>query len=138
MKFEYGAGPANDNGASPALWLSIGKGSNGEGVLNNVLISRVLIDTNGDGASQGASSCYFCGASNFLTYGLFTGSGFFANFMALERTKDAAGNDTSNGLLLTVKAASTRINAYLPMSSSVPPPQNETGIFTPVGVSSGQ
>jgi len=121
-KIEYGSGAAN---SFPAVWITFGSGSVGNGTLTGVVSNRWVAPTNKAlGIAMGANSansynCFFSGDTNRFncwlmqtavntTVGLTSAHnlGF-----AMERTKDANGNDTGEGVLFT--AFGTGFTQYL-------------------------
>jgi hypothetical protein len=86
----------------PGIWVTIGTGSNGAGVITGQVFTPITSATLGaQSTSTGATSnSYGSADASRFTIALFIGStpGFNLIF-GLERTKDSSGNDTAEGLL---------------------------------------
>jgi hypothetical protein len=121
-KIEYGSGSQN---TYPACWITLGTGSTGNGFVTGVTSNRwVNPNSKTIGIAMGANSansynCYFSGdPSRFNCWLMQTavnstvGLGSTHNMgFAMERTKDANGNDTGEGILFT--SFGTGFNQYL-------------------------
>lgn len=99
LKIEYGM---SDSGGRPALWLTIGKGSNGAGSITNVLFARTRIKA---GMVTVASPGYMSNADGSCLSVLYSSLsepyGEHGGFLAIERSRDVNGYATGNALLVT-------------------------------------
>lgn len=118
VKIEYGSGAA---AATPAFWFTVGTTHDGAGNLGNILFARTQSLCGGSNA--GPSRCIGSASTNRVTFALFLNvSNTYPLWFSLERTKDAAGADTSTGFLLSYGRANTaHASAYLPAATSIPP-----------------
>lgn len=116
LKLEYGIG-GTTNGAS--VWVTIGSATDGAG---NFLGATSTRSQNGQTASSTAGSwiCYVSGASNRLAF-FQVGVGATTSFgISIERTKDAAGADTADGVLyFGIGTAGGRQQAWFPTGAGV-------------------
>lgn len=126
IKMEYG-GSAN-GAANPAMWITIGTGSDGSGNITGVLKSRLQFNSYSTGA---AAQCYFSGSADRYCCNLWlNGSNSWNHFhISIERTKDASGTTTGTGLLFfsqtNVNVVAPIINShYIPFSGTVPSSYN--------------
>jgi hypothetical protein len=94
IKIEYGTGANNQRFA---YWLTIGKGSNGSGTLTDTIKARFTIGANS--AQNPPNDSFAAGASSWFTMALFANTSG-AVWLSIERTKDATGADTGDGILL--------------------------------------
>lgn len=110
IKVEYGTRANVGGGAwvAPALFLSTGQGTNGAGGLTGVGLTRTQIA--GDGSGNGGLAnlpIWTSGAANRVgmclqRIGTMQTIGNW--FWAIERTKDAAGNDTNEGVHMVTRS----------------------------------
>ena len=105
LKVEYGS--SNTAASSPAMWWTVGTGSNGTGSITGTLINRVQLSSSTAAATLFTS--YFSGDSARLQFGLWAGDNIntvaFATatnqiFVTLERTKNSSGADTNAGVYM--------------------------------------
>lgn len=105
MKVEYGQSPFA--GSIPGTWITIGTGSNGSGTITGVMMARTLVGpvTNFSDPAFITNS-YGSAASNRAGWGLFiqTSQSCVMCF-SIERSKNALGADTGDGLLLLYTGA---------------------------------
>lgn len=95
VKVEYGSGAA---ALTPAIFLTIGKGSDGSGTITTIRFARTRLSS---GTNNVAAHSYFGSAATNRLSGCFgTGTTCRALVLGIERTKDSSGNDTTEGLLL--------------------------------------
>jgi hypothetical protein len=118
VKFEFGSGAA---ATTPAMWVTVGTTHDGLGNIGNVLLARVqnAVAAAGTGGlhigSADTNRLCFC----FCTTG---GSTNVQMWFSIERSKDAAGADSSAGAIVAYGTHSLRcISAYLPFVGLVPP-----------------
>lgn len=108
IKIEYGS--STGVAANPGVRIQFGSGSNGTGGLTGNLSTTYLCSAS---AVAGACTVVGSGSTNrfCINYG-FTTAGGYGMFFGFERSKDAAGNDTTEAVLgvmnnTTVSGAST-------------------------------
>jgi hypothetical protein len=123
LKLEYGSG---GTATFPAIWITVGTTHDGLGNIGNILLARVQHNASAAGTggvhlgSADTNRACFC----FATTG---GSTNVQIWFSIERSKDAAGADTSAGLIVAYGTHNLRcVNAYLPFTGLVPP--TEVGI----------
>lgn len=112
MRIDYGSGAAAN---VPGIWLTIGTGSDGAGTITGIVWNGGASSTpnigNGSSVSSLTNNSYGSADTNRATIALFTQAN--ANYpliFGIERTKDATGADTGDGLLLAYNALSTTLN----------------------------
>lgn len=135
IKIEYGSSTALAN--APGIWITVGTGSDGAGAITGNNSTRRAAH---GGATSNVTQyvCVISSNTNRLGLAMFTGGTNFCFFVAIERTKDAAGADTPNGILLSLTGYSAaKVNQYIPQSGTVPPNQSNFGILVPTGISTG-
>lgn len=112
IKIEYGESTGVD---SPSVRIQFGSGSNGTGGLTGNLSAQYLASNS---AVAGACTVVGSGATNrFCICMGFTTAGGYGMFFGFERSKDAAGNDTTEAVLgvfnnSTASGASTGAKFY--------------------------
>jgi hypothetical protein len=108
MKFEYGNGALS----SPSLWVTLGTTCNSSGGLGGAISSRQKLETSKN-ANTSAISVYSGDVNRFhlaaVAFSTNTTSNVVStsatgSLLSIERTKDASGNDTNEGILLIMKA----------------------------------
>lgn len=118
VKIEYGC---SATAGAPGIAITIGSGSNGSGYLTGLLSTRQVLGCGGNSTSNIIS--VVSGDTNRIAIGLWGCSvnatqnviaavTTFATFFSIERTKDATGNDTSEGVLLLGAHDSGGITKY--------------------------
>lgn len=153
FRIGYGsAGGAN----RPSLWLQVGRGHNGTGTITangGALTANVQVTRNSDDTSGNSFWSYIAGRSDgafgYLCLALWTNktntsiSGGFpaapkdtttpmGTLLSIERTKDANGNDTSDGVLLLYHAgASTTYNQQYVGNTANSNVSSSIGVLTP-------
>jgi hypothetical protein len=151
MRLDFGGGGA---GILPAIWVTIGTGSNGAGTITGVFIATGY---SGSQQAAGPLNCYGSAATSRFTLGMFcvgTANAYPWTF-GLERSKDGSGNDTSDGLLFLFGSTGyfDGTNTYLVVSqyfafagsqaamekglSYVLTSQNPSQVFTPGDIGLG-
>lgn len=114
IRVEYGNGIQGGGGSGfipTATWMTVGTGTNGAGTLTGIVSTRVMLNgwipSGGGGASPNVNNytkpVWTSGAANrigqcILREGTTAVGGDLNVFWAVERTKDAAGNDTGEGV----------------------------------------
>ena len=114
LKIEYGCAGAL---TTPAIWITVATGSNGAGTLAGQVGSRQIVGP-GTGTA-GAYTCWFSGSSARLTAYLWDASNFYALIM-VERSHDAAGADTSAGIMIGLGNSASKFTQFIPFAGPVP------------------
>lgn len=103
LKIEYGM---SESDGWPALWLTIGKGSNGAGSITNVLFARARIKA---GMVSVASPGYMSNADGACLSVLYSsaspGGNSHGGYLLIERSRDVNGYATGDALLVSYLAA---------------------------------
>lgn len=97
VKYEYGTGTA---AALPALWITVGTGSDGAGNITGVLVARFKIGTAISNASSYESRV--TGDTDRIAFILWN-TAIYTNsthMLSIERSHDAAGDNTNEGVLV--------------------------------------
>ena len=102
LKLEIGAGSVNWYTGS--LWITVGTGSDGVGNITGVVVPRTQISDPG-GSSDGSQYSYLSGAPNRLMVALRVFYIYEAMSFVIERTKDLAGLDTAEGVMVATASA---------------------------------
>ena len=92
LKIEYGCSGAL---SIPAIWITVGTGTNGAGTLTGQVGARQIIGP-GSGTT-GVTASYFSGNTSRLTAYLWDSVSYYTLIM-IERTHDGAGADTNLGV----------------------------------------
>lgn len=101
IKLEYGSGNAT---ANPAIWVSLGAGSNGAGSLTGILSARQSVVCN---AAAGPITAFWSGDTNRFAF-CFQGTAAAATLLiALERSVDTTGALTGEAVLIGLQSGST-------------------------------
>lgn len=131
LRLGYGSG-ATTGGAVPALWIRVGVATDGAGALVTRFTSEFnlrmqSLPTGGTPDANGAYECAFSGSSNRIcvAFPLNAGSstGGFGIFFAVERTRNASGNDTPEGIVLLTNSIAAPYSQVVPYTGPVPPPE---------------
>jgi hypothetical protein len=96
IKVEYGSGSSSTT--EPAIYMTFGTGSDGAGTITNVLLSQRVFRPGT--AVTTASNSYGSADTNRIQFSLFADS-TRQLIGSVERTKDATGADTGDGILVT-------------------------------------
>ena len=134
MKLEFCSGAG---ATQPTLKVTIGSGSDGAGNITTVYISQVASYTGATGS--GAASFIGSASTNRICFYIGVGSGGQI-ILFVERTKDTAGADTSDGVLAMLESYSiptSALNLFKLGRSAGNNPVNSTniGAFVPSGSS---
>lgn len=117
--------------STPALWFTIGTSTDGAGNIR----PDGLVQLQARGASSSASlfNSYISGAANRIAFSQWTTGTGVAIFFSLERTKDAAGADTNDGLLIhwSDSAHNAIKGRYYQIGVGSPGENNTLGILMP-------
>lgn len=129
MRIDYGSSGA---AATPGIWITIGTGSNGSGTITTIRFNGGAVGTptvSSSANSATASNSYGSASTNRVSIGLFVQTTVRMLMFTIERSKDAAGADTTDGLIFHYTNITTNINAsnYIIMGSSTQPP-TESGL----------
>ena len=81
------------------LWIQVGTGSDGSGNLTGQVSVARQISNNNNAGGQGGTSA-FSGAANRLTLAHLYDANSQSIYLSIQRTKDASGNDTADGICL--------------------------------------
>jgi hypothetical protein len=110
MRIDYGAGNSSGGFFIPGAWASIGKGTDGAGNLTGILWDGILpgnppqANITNNIANQGPAAknmnSYASGDNSRIVIAMWC-SGLYVMPFSLERSRDLAGNYTSDGLLLS-------------------------------------
>lgn len=115
------------------FYAQFGTATDGAGNLTGTQVSQILRLSNGTYTSV-VQNCYLSGDNNRLTWNLWDGPTQYEGMnLGVERTKDASGNDTSDGLLILTRSnrfgssgqGAGLVNAqFFPASSGIGLPGN--------------
>jgi hypothetical protein len=109
IKLEYGTGSTSTNFGAPALWLTVGQGSNGAGTLTGVLTTRVQIMCNGTGQNARVISN---NTQSFPTFVSFNGS-FLGVALKIGGLYNGYSGQTGGSTMFTVGRAVDNTGAYV-------------------------
>jgi hypothetical protein len=102
FKIEYGSGTVAGN---PGLWFTFGTGTDGAGTMTGPISTRQQLVS--AAYAVNALDCYWSGSTGHFCAALFAGgvgaSTSTCQMFAFERTKNASGADTSQGLQIVWK-----------------------------------
>lgn len=132
VKIEYRT-TVNTN--SPTLFLQLGSGSDGAGTLTGTISPNVAVRST-PGAN--AWTWYIRGDSDSITLGLWSNASATPSGFCIERTKDANGNNTANGIHMCAWGVSSAglglvgLQMYWHPSMGSPGLESSLGIFTQV------
>lgn len=128
MRIDYGCGSSS----SPGIWITIGTGSDGAGTITTIRFNggSVAAPTVSSGANSAtASNSYGSAATNRVQVALFVQSTAREIVFSIERSKDAAGADSGDGLIFMYNNGTSDVNGanYIILGSPTQPP-TETGL----------
>lgn len=121
LKVEYGSNGGNNDGNSASIWITLGTGSDGSGNITGIVASRRQL-YNGT-AENTSMPCYFSGSTSRYCCILWPGNNQEYPYMlfSVERTKNASGADTGDGLLLLEQTYDGGpYSQYIPFSGTAP------------------
>jgi hypothetical protein len=129
IKFEFGSASGSAN--NPAIWVTIGTGSDGSGTITNIKFARYQINTGSASASLFNSRC--CGNTNRFMLGLWSDSNIYqvTKMIVLERSKDVAGADTGAGLLFMGMLGTALFSRYIDFGAYTPTTFTNINLTTP-------
>jgi len=101
IRLDYGSGAS---AVTPRIWTQFGSGYSGNALMGPITTN--LASSTQSASAGGLWTSYFSGANNRMQMSLFTAS---ANNLvySIERTHDANGNDTDEGILFASSNTST-------------------------------
>jgi len=120
IKIEYGSNGAGANCA--CIWITVGTGSDGAGNITGALTGRYqLYDANAETTANMPS--YFSGSTNRYCFVLWPQNNQAYNYMlfSIERTKNASGAVTGDGLLFFIGYFAGCASQYIPFAGTAPP-----------------
>jgi hypothetical protein len=133
LKIEYGSGTLAN---SPAVWITLGTGSNGSGTLTGNLTTRQ--QSGGIGDTARANAYYSSGSSSrfAMAWGADAGATGQDRFLYLgiERLKNADGTDANDGAFWCKVGGDTTTGLFrsqVQLFSGSVPPQENNGILFP-------
>jgi hypothetical protein len=132
LKLEYGEGAST---SSPSIWITLGTGSDGAGNITGAILARTQI-TAGSGTSSSSITTYGSATTSRVSWVYGNSSGHL--LFSIERTKDASGNDTNEGLLVLGSAQANailtvKINQYLRFTNNTLLSSTAMGTAVPSG-----
>src|SRR6188768_655 len=127
VRIDFGSG--SGVAQTPGIWITIGTGSDGIGNITNKRFDGGATATATIFGSNSAvtNSSYGSAAPNRIQFALFVRATNFV--LSLERSKDATGADTGDGIIIIYNASTTQLNnqRYIILGQSAQPPV-EAGI----------
>lgn len=129
FKIRYGT---SNYSSSPRIEISLGSGSNGFGGLTGVVSGPHYGDHNGYYVTSTPQLCVFSGSPSRFTLGMFVNN-YMQQIFCLERTKNALGQDTGEGVMFTHYNIWGNYNQFIPQAGTflILPPTTANGFFTP-------
>jgi len=132
MKIEYGSGDATND---PAVWITLGTGSNGSGTLTGTLSTRRIYGGVADTAR--ANNYFSSGDTNrfCMAWGSDAAATSATRFLyvGIERLKNADGTDANTGSFVMGIGGDATDGAFraqvAPFSGSVPPQQQNGPVY---------
>lgn len=144
IKLEYrNRAVAPPNAQNPAILLTIGTTHNGSGTIGGQMITPAALTiqyTGGPADKSATRNSLFAGGDGWFNAALWYDmvNGLNQWFINLERTRDAAGNTTSDGLCWNVLGSENGTSprsGYMPFSGTVPASQVRIGVMpSPAGL----
>lgn len=129
IKLSFGSGSST---SYPALWISVGTGSNGSGTITGEMLPE---QQNYAYASSTAVTHYISGSSNRFVIAIQGSSSGYHIVLTMERTHDSSGSDTSNGVMVNRIAYSVDSQHYTLFSDSSVVTTSQIMCLTPTGMS---
>lgn len=129
IKLAFGSGTSYSH---PALWISVGTGSNGSGTITGEILPE---QQNYANAFATAMTHYISGSSNrfvIANQGLSSG---YQLVLTVERTHDSSGSDTSDGVMVNRIASGVDSQHYILFSDSSVVTTSQIMCLTPAGMS---
>ena len=131
IKLDFGSGSSSTR---PALWISVGTGSNGSGTITGEILPA---QQNVAGASSTAMTHYVSGSSNRFVIAIQGTSSNYQIVLTVERTHNSSGSDTSNGVMVNRIASVNSVYSqhYILFSDSSVVTTSQIMCLTPAGLS---
>lgn len=131
IKLAFGSG---SSGTYPALWISVGTGSNGSGTITGEILPE---QQNCVYYASEVSLHYISGSSNRFVIAIQGASPGNQLVLTVERTHDSSGSDTNNGVMVNRIASWISVDSqhYLSFSDSSVVTVPQISCITPVGLS---
>lgn len=140
MKVEYGTGAVANN---PTLWVTVGTGCNTSGGLTGAISTRHLITSTRSANTQMSAYSGDVNRFHIAMQGFTVNSTMNAvagqlncSLWSIERTKDASGNDTNEGVLIVLKGGTSTLfnQQYLNLTAGPTPVELSWGALMPSSV----
>lgn len=138
MKIEFGSNAA---ATTAAVYVTIGTGSDGAGNITGVLFARQQVATSTGSPASTTGSFRGSADTNRLWFALIGNSGAAgSSLLSIERTKDALGADSNEGVLVTIGGSAansavwtTRFHQFVSFTNNTFPALTVLGAFVPSG-----
>jgi hypothetical protein len=115
IKIEYGS----SSGATiPAIWVTVGTGTNGAGTLTGQVGARHNIRVSS--SSSTLANIYVSAASNRVSVALWPGLSNAGIFFSLERVRDNTGTETGDIFYVGGSSPTGTMSQYIPQTGAVP------------------
>jgi len=116
LKIEYGSG---STATYPAIWVTLGSGTNGTGTLTGQVSSRLAIASGATDAAN-TSSCAFAGGTAWFATAMFYDKSAAQTFgFMVERLKNADGSEADTGMVLHGWCTGHRYHQLVPKTGTV-------------------
>lgn len=133
LKIEYGTGSAV---ANPGFWATTGTASSGAGAVTGFTSSRRTCTSFGTTTAAVANS-HYSGATDRMGISVYTGSTIGPHF-SVERTKDSAGNNTAEGVVVSsMQAGGTSQEAVVQFAAPTGEQASSSSMWSFAGLGSG-
>lgn len=129
IKLAYGSGGSTNY---PSLWISVGTGSNGSGVITGEILSEQQNHSYGSGT---ATTHYVSGSKNRFVVAIQGTTSNYQIVLTVERTHNSSGSDTSNGVMINRLTPHVDSQHYLLFSDSSAVTTTQIMCMTPAGLS---
>lgn len=128
FKVEYGVGASVDR---PSLWMTPGAGTNGAGTINAQASGRTQMSSSAADAAGATRNCEASGDSGraHLIFNQHPTTGTIACGFFVERTKDAAGNATADGVFVVWITGGSFQTVAIPQTVTPPATTTTTPTF---------
>jgi hypothetical protein len=133
IKMEYGSGGYDKNSAG--LWITVGTGTNGAGTITGQVSPRAQFGSMYDMGTAVPYRCVFSGDPGRLAFclGVNRDDGNLYLWAVVERSKDAAGADTTEGVVRLTRGVYGGVNShFLPYTGPIPPNETSFPCLAPV------
>lgn len=102
LKIEYGRAGNTSSPGSPGMWLTVGKSSDGAGVIGSVILARIGLGTvSGTGTADTTARDVYASSGDGSMLALILGVGSTATVLpafVLDRSRDSTGAPTADGI----------------------------------------